>query len=327
MEGMQLRADATVLRRREDEVQIGTDPRWAVVLTGLSPAQVAWVCRLRPGAAAPPSPNDEVAALVTALTDALMLVPRGTRATAAVRAAAGGNGDVAVLSALRPDAGGRRTLEARARRTVAVSGLGRLGAMVASTLATAGVGALILDDHRVVRPIDLGPGAYALVDVGTARDAAVRRIAATMAPSVVTDGTSDPDVVVMIEERVANPDRALGLMSAGIPHLGVEIREADVVVGPFVLPGRSPCLRCIDLHRSDIDPTWPQVSLQLRAMPASAEETVLAVTGAAITAGQVLAALDGAQPRTAAACIEIPAPDAMPRQNPTAVHPACGCTL
>jgi hypothetical protein len=29
------------------------------------------------------------------------------------------------------------------------------------------------------------------------------------------------------------------------------------VVGPFVVPGRTACLRCLDLHRTDGDPAWP----------------------------------------------------------------------
>ena len=37
---MRLRAGLRVLRRSGDEAQVGTDPRWAVRLTGLAPGEV-----------------------------------------------------------------------------------------------------------------------------------------------------------------------------------------------------------------------------------------------------------------------------------------------
>jgi hypothetical protein len=99
-----------------------------------------------------------------------------------------------------------------------------------------------------------------------------------------------------------------------------------VVVGPFVRPGLDPCLTCVELHRGDVDPCWPQLARQLRdlAVPEH-EESVLAAVAGALAAGQVLAALDGTVPRTAAACLEISAPDAVPRLRETSHHPRCGC--
>lgn len=324
MKNMLVRPDATVLRRGDGEVQIGTDPRWAVRLSGLNPEHIAWLGALTAGMA-PPIPPAAATDAMAALMEAMVLVPRPVRLRTPVRAPADGASDIPVLSAVRPDAAGARTLETRARQVVAISGLGRLGALLAATIAVAGVGEIVLDDRHAVRDIDVGPGGYTRADIGTARDAAVRRMIAQRSPSVVTDGPGTPDVVVLVEDRASDPNRTLGLMGAGVPHLSVVIREADVLVGPFVVPGRTPCLRCLDLHRTDADPAWPMLADQLRRMGPLAQETVLAATGASITAGQVLAALDGAMPRSAAACIEIPAPDAMPRLSATAVHPACGC--
>lgn len=54
------------------------------------------------------------------------------------------------------------------------------------------------------------------------------------------------------------PRGALGhLMEHGTPHLLVRFVEGRAVVGPFVLPGRTACLGCLDLHLTDTDPAWP----------------------------------------------------------------------
>jgi bacteriocin biosynthesis cyclodehydratase domain-containing protein len=182
----------------------------------------------------------------------------------------------------------------------------------------------------------VGVGGYRLRDVGAVREDAVRRVVEEVAPGVGTgpdDGADDggagarlPDVVVVVEHGAADPGRVRGLVGEGVTHLSVVVREADVVVGPLVRPGLGPCLRCVDLHRADADPCWPQLAEQLRSTADGApEETLLAASAAAVAAGQVLAALDGLVPRAATACIEIPAPDAVPRLRETSRHPRCGC--
>src|SRR5690606_18001219 len=37
----------------------------------------------------------------------------------------------------------------------------------------------------------------------------------------------------------------------------------EVVIGPLVHPGRSACLRCLDLHRRDRDSAWPRILSQV----------------------------------------------------------------
>ena len=42
-----------------------------------------------------------------------------------------------------------------------------------------------------------------------------------------------------------------------VPHLVLRFVEGHAVLGPFVTPGSTACMRCLDLHRSDRDPAWP----------------------------------------------------------------------
>ena len=41
------------------------------------------------------------------------------------------------------------------------------------------------------------------------------------------------------------------------PYVLVRLTEGRAVVGPFVVPGRTACLRCLDAHHTDADPEWP----------------------------------------------------------------------
>jgi hypothetical protein len=342
-----LRPEAPLLRRAPGEVQVGTDPRWSVRLTGLEPGEEEWLRALAAPSArrgegvetGTPSPGRR-AALVRLLEDAHLLVPARRRRP--VSPAPGhGEADVGVLSALRPDGAGHRVLATRARATVAVVGLGRVGASLAVHLATAGVGTVVLEDRGTVLATDVGVGAYRLRDVGAPREAAVRRLVEEVAPGVVVTADARPsadvaaaagppallpDVVVVVEHGAADPERVVRIVGEGVAHLSVVVREADVVVGPFVRPGLDPCLTCVDLHHADADPCWPQLARQLRARAVRAdEESSLAASAAAVALGQVLAALDGLVPRAATTRIEIPAPDAVPRLRETGRHPRCGC--
>ena len=82
-------------------------------------------------------------------------------------------------------------------------------------------------------------------------------------------------------------------MAAGTAHLPVRLRDGTGVVGPLVLPGRSACLRCLELHRSACDAGWPAVAAQLVGHAGAADPSCAAAT-AALAVAQALAALDGA---------------------------------
>ncbi len=104
-----------------------------------------------------------------------------------------------------------------------------------------------------------------------------------------------PDLVVLASGRDDVRERARRLVLEGTAHLLVAVREATGVVGPLVLPGRTPCLRCLDLTRSDLDPAWPLLPRSCRPpAPATAGcDGPLALAVAAQAAMQVLAMADG----------------------------------
>ena len=53
------------------------------------------------------------------------------------------------------------------------------------------------------------------------------------------------------------------LMRNGTPHLAVSPRTDSIRIGPLVVPGKSACLQCLQLTRTERDQHFPVVSLRL----------------------------------------------------------------
>lgn len=326
---MRLRPGLSVLWRREGESQVGVDPRCAVVLEGLTPAEQRLIDHLHHepteadlvrvgrthGVAA-----ERVRELVALLVRSGVL-DAGTEHGAAPSAS---DPDETYWARLRPDGDGAAVLAARAAATVAIVGLDRLGMLLATFLAAAGVGTLLLEDDAPVTPADLG--AFHPRDVGRRRSTqAVAHLRSAF--PVRTSGPPDlrPDVLVAVTVGVTDPVRLRPLVREDVTHLPVVVGDVDVAVGPLVVPGRGPCTRCVDLHRTDADPCWPAVATQLRAGAPPGTESTLAQLGAALAAHQVLAALDGREVAVAGASVEVSAMTPLPVLRRWTVHPECGC--
>lgn len=309
---MRLRPGLRVLRRGDGEVQVGTDPRWAVRLTGLTPAEVETLVGPAPDWAEPP-----LRALADELALAGLVVPddRGADRPTVDDLAWG-----LLLSGDEPTARARRRAGAR----VGVIGLGPTGAGIAVGLAAAGIGALLLDDERTVRPGDVGPTGYRWSDVGRPREEVTVRAIRDLAPGVGVDGPGAPDVLVVVEAGAADPARGERLVGLDVTHLSVVVREADTVVGPLVVPGAGPCLRCLDLHRADLDPAWPMLLSQLVGGE-GAEPAAVALVASGLAVAAVLAVVDG-RPPAVGRTWEVGLPDAVPRERTWQPHRRCGCT-
>jgi len=191
--------------------------------------------------------------------------------------------------------GGARTLARRLAAQIRVHGGGRIGGGIASLLATSGVG-------RVTRA-DTGDDAPELPD------------------------RARPDLAVL----VGRPPLELraSLMREQIPHLAVSADEAIGIVGPLVIPGRTACLRCIDLTRSDRDPAWPLILAQLsgRSPDPLACDAPLAAAVAAQAAARVLAFIDGAADAGAVTngTLELVLPGWQWRRRTWPRHQDCSC--
>lgn len=116
------------------------------------------------------------------------------------------------------------------------------------------------------------------------------RVMHSSAPHVVIRAEST-DLVVLSDFLVADPHLVRDLHDAGIPHLLVRVRDGIGLVGPMVIPGKTSCLGCADLHRSDRDEAWPALAAQLRDTVGIADRSTVMAT-VALALGQVQAVVD-----------------------------------
>ena len=321
---VRLRARLPVLWLGPTRVRFGTDPRWSVALHDLSPAATRALLEIPQGA------DERVlrAALRrqdVAAEEADAVVGHLRAAALLVAAPTPESPDAAAWALLA--AGGDAAIRTRSTARVRLTGLGRLGVGLATTLGAAGIGHLELDDEQPVGRVDICAG-LTVRDIGTPRATALARALHDAAPGLRTPPPrSGPvDLVVLTEHWVADPIRHQPLMADGVPHLSIVLREASILVGPLVRPGRSPCLRCTDLHRAELDPSWPRVAAQLAvARSRCPEETASAAVAGAFAAAEVLAFVDGRPGLLDGAVLEVRLPDLLPRVWHLDPHPECGC--
>ncbi|MEO9329923.1 hypothetical protein [Gordonia aurantiaca] len=103
--------------------------------------------------------------------------------------------------------------------------------------------------------------------------------------------TVDTELVILSDFLVHDPRVVFALTKARIPHLMVRVRDGVGIVGPLVLPGLSSCLMCADHHRSDLDPDWPAMAVQLIRVPGDPDPALVRPT-AAIAHGQIVRLMD-----------------------------------
>ncbi|MFD7475066.1 TOMM precursor leader peptide-binding protein [Streptomyces sp. NPDC059837] len=258
-------------------------------------------------------------------------------------------GKKAVLDRLRPDLASlslvtrapgdaMKHLTARHSLRVQVRGAGRVGVVLASLLAGAGVGQVEVRDVGSVEPWDVAPGGLPPASIGERREEAarraVRRAAPDRPPRPAAEGEELGFSLVILAPRdglaVHAPDPAAAepLIVSGTPHLYAGVVEGTGVVGPLVLPGETGCAGCLDQERVDRDPTWPRLIAQWRSgtshqVPAC--DLALATGVAGLAAGHALAFLDGRLPSSAGARWESSAPGFDWHAKPVWPHPACPC--
>lgn len=110
-----------------------------------------------------------------------------------------------------------------------------------------------------------------------ARELARRGHSAALAPATATvTDASGINFVIDVADHVLTAARYLPLVSAELPHLAI-VREAGAHrIGPLVVSGSTPCLRCDDLARQEADSAWLAVAVQLASAPPPAHDANLA---------------------------------------------------
>jgi hypothetical protein len=128
---------------------------------------------------------------------------------------------------------------------------------------------------------------------------------------------------------VGEPRRALSddLMQHDVRHLWLAAFPASVRVGPFVEPGRTACLRCLDAHLGERDPRRATVLHQLGELPAAHAtpyDAALAMVGSGLALRELARHLDGELAALRSATLTVGS-DLQVTTRAWLRHPHCGC--
>jgi bacteriocin biosynthesis cyclodehydratase domain-containing protein len=149
-----------------------------------------------------------------------------------------------------------------------------------------------------------------------------------------TDHDDDEPAAVLVLVR-GEPDRSLfdPFLRRGQAHLVVRVVDGAVVVGPFVVPGRSACVRCLDAHRSAEDPDHVAVLARYVAATRGPRrdgrddlaEPVLAHLGLAWAVRDLTVHVDGGRPTTWSSTVRLGPEVSGVVRTTWPPHPDCGC--
>jgi len=198
-------------------------------------------------------------------------------------------------------------------------------------------------DHRP--PAELTEVIDGLVRDGWVIDAARRRRGHVPAPISITADATVADRVLLacatagltraedacprLVVTVGEPRRTVSdaLVRADMTHLWVAVLPHATRLGPFVEPGRSACLRCLDAHLGDLDPRRATVLHQLEELPSAPEadpDPCLVQLAVAWAVRDVVRVLDDLESSLRSATVTVTEDLEVTRRD-WLRHPHCGC--
>ena len=241
------------------------------------------------------------------------------------------------LAALVPDAPEVRALLEALRRGSAVGDLGLVAARALDRLLAAGLAFPVVPG---IRPPELAVAQAQFGADGVRRVAgrAGHRIgvrATESSRAVVTDllalsglvaDETAPVVWLVVTAGPVSRESIDPLVRAGAPHLLVSGTAGARRIGPFVEPGRTACLRCVDAHEAEVDPRLPFLVEQAAMATDGGEpvDPVLDRLALAWAVRDISRYLEGDEPSTWSATVDL-GPSDPPHLVRWLRHPHCGC--
>lgn len=155
-------------------------------------------------------------------------------------------------------------------------------------------------------------------------------------PGTRTEDGAAIAVTLLLLPDVAAAGLAGPWMAAGAAHLPLVLSPDSCLLGPFVDPGLTACLQCVESHRGDADPAHALVSAQHAADAGTVlPDPALVAWALAAAAVDLVRAVEGDLPatwsRTRRLALDPTPEDADPLAEQPAQervwwrHPSCGC--
>jgi bacteriocin biosynthesis cyclodehydratase domain-containing protein len=162
--------------------------------------------------------------------------------------------------------------------------------------------------------------------IGVTTTAARLRTALVAAGLELVPPDTRADLGLLVCHYVVEPQLFGYWLSRDIPHLPIVLTDTGVHVGPLIEPGVTPCLYCLERHRTDADPARPAIASQLwgRTSPVETPLTVSEVVALA-TRLAVRRLSTKAAAESVAMSLFVNAATGEAATREWVRHPECGC--
>lgn len=297
----------TALWRDLNSLQIGSG-RQRVILDSLSPAQERLIAALYRGIADKQLPQllndlgveaEDGRQMVDSLQPLLLRDTKPTKNSLSEEFVSGAFAEI-IRASLLNSADGATVLMERKFRTVHIDDLSSAGLALTLGLASAGVGRVVTHDQSFVETKDLGPSGYPSQLLGKTKVEAVKALLASSPNQmgVVPGHKLTPrnleaiDCAAIIAHEAIEPRRYVQWLNRDVPHLALIFEVDQATVSPLIVPGRGPCLFCLEQARINSDPSWPVLASQLITTKERLDDTSSRLFCAGVAIQKILGHLD-----------------------------------
>jgi hypothetical protein len=228
--------------------------------------------------------------------------------------------------------GGVASVGLRRNWQVRIYGDCRISTLLYGILLASGVSQTSLagiGERRNIVEQDLCSGFLHPSDIGHSYSERTRELSRELSlfpPSPAQDLQASQNQRIMVSVGEVPAEQLQKWMSEGIPHLLIDRPDgAHITLGPIVIPGKTPCARCITLARQDHNRTWRDIAIaQLHSHQEVPVSTAHFVAGAAGL--ELLRFIDDGSSSLLGTSARINYHEPThPVQHRFALHPACGC--
>ncbi|MBP6087182.1 MAG: hypothetical protein KA009_00450 [Rhodoluna sp.] len=295
------------LWRDLNSLQIGSGEK-RVIFNSLSIAQERLIAALYRGIADKQLPQimddlgvaaDDGQHLVDSLHPVLLKNTRPRKSSLSEDFVAGAFAEI-IRASLLNSADGATVLMERKFRTVHIDDFSAPGLALTLGLASAGVGRVVTHDQSLVQAKDLGPSGYPTQLLGKTKVEAVRALLSSSPNqmSVVQGHKLTPrnleaiDCAAIIAHEAIEPRRYVQWLNRDVPHLALSFELDHAAVSPLIVPGRGPCLFCLEQARVNLDPSWPVLASQLVTTKERLDDSASRLFCAGVAIQKILGQLD-----------------------------------
>lgn len=232
--------------------------------------------------------------------------------------------------------GGVSAISRRREWQINIYGDSRIATLLYGILLSSGItytSVQSLNDHKKISEEDLCAGFLHSSDIGLLYANRTQELSRELSLFPMTKdpttkrGDDEKSQRIMVAVGNAPADQVQEWMSNGIPHLFIDGPDsATISLGPIVIPGQTPCVRCLSMALEDQNPAWREISMEKLLKPTREVPVAIAHHIAGVAALELLRFIDEGESQLIGRCARIdyhrPTNN---EQHSFTRHPACGC--